>query len=122
MSETKSAADHARKTPRIPNEPASNSGMGKRVAPNVTVRIVPNPARRDATNVASRTIPRANPTTDSTHAAARAGSDFRKASGGGHKPQPIRNKRPTSPACTPDANQAPLAKAPLSRSQGTESV
>src|SRR2546426_379306 len=69
MSETKSAADHARKTPRVPNEPASNSGMGKRVAPNVTVRIVPNPARRDATNVASRTIPRANPTTDSTHAA-----------------------------------------------------
>src|SRR3989442_313727 len=45
MRETKSAADHARKTPRIPNEPASNSGIGNRVAPNVTVRIVPNPAR-----------------------------------------------------------------------------
>src|SRR5207245_2256838 len=60
MRETKSAADHARKTPRIPNEPASNSGIGNRVAPNVTVRIVPNPARRHPTNVAAGAIPRAN--------------------------------------------------------------
>src|SRR2546422_11199619 len=103
MRETKSAADHARKTPRIPNEPASNSGIGNRVAPNVTVRIVPNPARRDATNVASRTIPRANPTTDSTHAAARAGSDCRKASGGGHQAQPLKDRKPTKRGGDPRA-------------------
>src|SRR2546427_11426004 len=109
MGETKSAADHARKTPRIPNEPASNSGMGKRVAPNVTVRIVPNPAHRDATNVASRTIPRANPTTDSTHAAARAGSDCRKASGADHRVNPLRHRRPRIPAATPHATKGALA-------------
>src|SRR2546427_10443884 len=109
MRETKSAADHARKTPRIPNEPASNSGIGNRVAPNVTVRIVPNPARRDATNVASRTIPRANPTTDSTHAAARAGSDCRKASGGDPKVHPTRKKGPQVPQATPEGTQGPLA-------------
>src|SRR2546422_2787396 len=120
MRETKSAADHARKTPRIPNEPASNSGIGNRVAPNVTVRIVPNPARRDATNVASRTIPRANPTTDSTHAAARAGSDCRKASGGGPKPKPTGEKGPPAPRGNPHANKGPLVRPALFAFQGRE--
>src|SRR5439155_26785413 len=89
--ETKSAADHARKTPRIPNEPASNTGIGNRVAPKVTVRIVPNPARRDATNVAPRPVPRANPTTDNTHAAAAAGPDRRNASEGDQRLSPMGN-------------------------------
>src|SRR5712691_1068247 len=118
MRETKSAADHARKTPRIPNEPASKSGIGNRVAPNVTVRIVPNPARRDATNVASRTVPRANPTTDSTHAAARAGSDRRNASGGDHRLNPMRNRSPRIPDAAPDATKATLTRLALSASEG----
>src|SRR5712692_1449583 len=118
MRETKSAADHARKMPRIPNEPASKSGIGNRAAPNVTVRIVPNPARRDATNVASRTIPRANPTTDRTHAAARAGSDRRNARGGDYRLNPTRNRSPRIPDAAPDATKATLTRLAWSASEG----
>src|SRR5207245_5946374 len=85
---------------------------------NAPVRTGPSPASRDATNVASRTIPRANPTTDSTHAAARAVSDCRKASGGDHRLNPMRNRSPRIPDATPDATKADLTRLALSASEG----